>query len=152
MRPNPVICGQSGAAELARLVVEHGEAEPRPFTPLYGRDQRVAEKIETVAREVYGARSVEFDLEAQRDIEEAERLGYGRLPVCIAKTQRSLSDDPRLLGRPRQFELTVRNVRVNAGAGFLVVLTGDIVRMPGLPRRPQAEHIDLVDGRITGIL
>ena len=86
-----------------------------------------------------------------QDLREIERLGYAGLPVCIAKTHSSLSDDPKLRGRPHDFELTVRNIELNAGAGFLVVLTGDILRMPGLPRRPLALDLDLVDGEITGM-
>jgi formate--tetrahydrofolate ligase len=100
---------------------------------------------------MYGADDIAFTKAAERDLADVEKLGYAGLPICIAKTQSSLSDDPKLRGRPRDFEVTVRNIQVNAGAGFLVVLTGDILRMPGLPRRPQAESIDLRDGQITGL-
>ena len=143
--------GGEGAVDLALAVQREAQADEGPYRPVQEPEMSIRRKIEAVATRVYGAGGVEFDLQAQRGIEEAERLGYGRLPVCIAKTQSSLSDDPRLLGRPEGFDLTVRRVTVNAGAGFLVALTGDILRMPGLPRRPQARHIDLVDGRITGI-
>ena len=88
---------------------------------------------------------------AERRLAEVEKLGYAQLPVCIAKTQASLSDNPSLRGRPRDFEITVRDVQINAGAGFLVVLTGDILRMPGLPRKPQSEAIDVIDGEIVGL-
>ena len=96
------------------------------------------EKIATVARRMYGASEVVFTRAARRDLRDVERLGYAGLPVCIAKTPASLSDDPKLRGRPEGFEVTVRGLQINAGAGFLVVLTGDILRMPGLPRRPLA--------------
>jgi formate--tetrahydrofolate ligase len=100
---------------------------------------------------MYGAARVVLTPAAKRDLEDVERLGYAGLPVCIAKTHSSLSDDPTRLGRPRDFEVTVRAIQVNAGAGFLVVLTGDILRMPGLPRRPLAEAIDVRDGEIVGL-
>jgi len=90
--------------------------------------------------------------EAEKDLEDIRRLGFEKLPICIAKTQNSLSDDPKLRGRPLDFEVTVRELRVNSGAGFVVVLTGDILRMPGLPRKPLAESLDLVDGEIVGLL
>ena len=100
---------------------------------------------------MYGAGDVHFAKAAKRDLEDVERLGYAGLPVCIAKTPASLSDDARLRGRPEGFDLTVRRVLVNAGAGFLVVLTGDILRMPGLPRRPLAESIDLDGDVVVGL-
>jgi formate--tetrahydrofolate ligase len=143
--------GGAGAAELAKAVMEHAERRARPFAPLYDLADPVPDKISAVAREMYGARRVVFTRDAKRDLADVERLGYGSLPVCIAKTPASLSDDPKLRGRPRDFEVTVRAVQINAGARFLVVLTGDILRMPGLPRRPLAESIDLVDGEIVGL-
>ena len=127
------------------------DRDPTPFHPLYDRNQPVADKILTVARKMYGARDVTYTKAAQADLEEIARLGYEKLPVCIAKTQSSLSDDPALPGRPRDFVVTVRHVQINAGAGFLVVLTGDIMRMPGLPKRPLAESLDLVDRQIVGL-
>ncbi len=143
--------GGVGAEALARTVMAHAERRPRLFRPLYDLSQPVAEKVLVVARTLYGARGVVFTREAQRDLGDVERLGYGGLPVCIAKTPTSLSDDPKLAGRPDGFDVTVRRVQINAGAGFLVVLTGDILRMPGLPRRPLAERLDLHDGRIVGL-
>jgi formate--tetrahydrofolate ligase len=143
--------GGAGAEALARAVVERAEQPEPPFRPLYQLDQPVRDKICAVTQLMYGADDVAFTKRAQRDLREIERLGYANLPVCIAKTQNSLSDDPSLRGRPRDFEVTVRGVTVNAGAGFLVVLTGDILRMPGLPKSPQALRIDLVDGQITGV-
>ena len=143
--------GGEGALDLARLVVARAEASERPFRPLYDPRSPVREKIATVARTMYGAAQVVFTPAAARDLADVERLGYAGLPVCIAKTHSSLSDDPARLGRPRDFEVTVRAIQVNAGAGFLVVLTGDILRMPGLPRRPLAEAIDVREGEIVGL-
>ncbi|MDJ0846952.1 MAG: formate--tetrahydrofolate ligase [Myxococcota bacterium] len=142
--------GGEGAEALARAVLEHARSD-RPFTPLYDAAEPVADKIATVARKMYGAKGIAFTKRAERDLAEVERLGYATLPVCIAKTPASLSDDPALRGRPDDFDVTVRSVQINAGAGFLVVLTGDILRMPGLPRRPLAERIDLRNGRIEGL-
>jgi formate--tetrahydrofolate ligase len=143
--------GGAGATELAELVKKTVAADGHAFQPLYPLDVPVQDKIRAVAQKMYGADDVAFTKSAERDLHEIERLGYADLPVCIAKTQSSLSDDPKLGGRPRDFEVTVRNLQINAGAGFLVVLTGDIMRMPGLPRVPQAVHIDLAEGEITGL-
>ncbi len=143
--------GGEGALPLAREVMAHAEQRSRPFRPLYDCSQPVPEEILAVAQKMYGARAVVFTKAAERDLAEVCRLGYERLPVCIAKTQSSLSDDPALRGRPQQFDVTVRGIQINAGAGFLVVLTGDILRMPGLPRRPLAESMDLRDGTIVGL-
>jgi formate--tetrahydrofolate ligase len=129
----------------------HAERRTQPFHPLYDCSQPVPEKILAVARQMYGARNVVFTKTAERDLSDIRRLGYERLPVCIAKTQNSLSDDPRAIGRPTGFDVTVRGIQINAGAGFLVVLTGDILRMPGLPRTPLAEAIDLQDDTIVGL-
>jgi formate--tetrahydrofolate ligase len=143
--------GGEGALELAELVMAKAEKESRPFTPLYKWEDRVEDKIATVARKMYGAERVVFTNEGKRALDEIQRLGHDKLPVCIAKTQASLSDDPRKLGRPTGFEITVRDIQINSGAGFLVVLTGDIMRMPGLPKRPSAEQVDVVEGRIVGL-
>ncbi len=143
--------GGEGALELARTVIAHAEKTPKPFRPLYDWKLPVVEKIRVVARKMYGAEDVQLTKEALRDLADVERLGYAGLPVCIAKTQSSLSDDPKLRGRPTNFDVTVRRIQINAGAGFLVVLTGDIMRMPGLPRKPAAETIDVVDGEIVGL-
>jgi len=143
--------GGEGALDLARLVMDKAEKQSKPFTPLYQWTDSVEDKITTVARKMYGAERVVFTNEGKRALAEITRLGHDKLPVCIAKTQASLSDDPRKLGRPTNFEITVRDIQINAGAGFLVVLTGDIMRMPGLPKRPSAEQIDVVDGRIVGL-
>jgi formate--tetrahydrofolate ligase len=143
--------GGDGARELASRVVELGSKPTPPFTPVYELSTPLASKIERVAKTIYGAKGVSFAPQAERALAEATRLGYGDLPVCIAKTQSSLSDDPKRLGRPRDFTLTVRDAQVSAGAGFVVVLTGDLLRMPGLPREPAAERIDVEDGMIRGL-
>ncbi len=143
--------GAAGAHDLAQAVLGMCQTPGTPFAPLYPLDAPVVDKIRSVAQKMYGADNVAFTKSAERELHEIEELGYAGLPVCIAKTQNSLSDDPQLSGRPRDFDVTVRGLQINAGAGFLVVLTGDILRMPGLPRVPQAVHIDLVDGAITGL-
>ncbi len=145
--------GGEGAEELARTLIARAErpGEGRPFSPLYPLEASVEAKIETVAREMYGARDVFYTAQARKDLAQVEKLGYAGLPICIAKTPASLSDDPALHGRPSDFEVTVRGIQINAGAGFLVVLTGEIMRMPGLPRHPLAERIDVVDGEIVGL-
>ena len=143
--------GGEGGMELARKVVQACE-KPSHFHPIYDETLPIPEKIEIIAREIYGADGVTYTAAAQKNIAEIEALGGGKLPVCIAKTQYSLSDNPALLGRPRGFTLTVREVKYSAGAGFVVVLAGDIMTMPGLPKSPAAQRID-VDraGVITGL-
>jgi formate--tetrahydrofolate ligase len=143
--------GGEGALELARAVREQAAGPNTPFRPLYRLEDGLSDKILAVASRMYGARGVVLTKEAQRDLREIRRLGYEGLPVCIAKTQASLSDDPKLRGRPRDFDVTVRSIQIAAGAGFLVALTGEILRMPGLPRTPLAESIDLRDGEIVGV-
>jgi formate--tetrahydrofolate ligase len=143
--------GGSGAVELAEAVVETAAAEPNEPTYLYQLTDPIPEKILAVAQRMYGARSVVFSKTAMRDLDDVKRLGYADLPICIAKTQSSLSDDPSRRGRPRDFDITVRGIQIDAGAGFLVVLTGEILRMPGLPERPLALDFDLQDGAIVGL-
>ena len=143
--------GGAGAEELARLLIQEVEEPAGPFRPLYDWSDGVEDKILAVARAMYGADAVSYTKKAKRDLRELTELGYAGLPVCIAKVPGSLSDDARLRGRPRDFEITVRGLRINAGAGFLVVLTGEIMRMPGLPLHPLAESIDVKDGRIVGL-
>ncbi len=143
--------GGEGALDLARVTIERAERVSRHFCPMYDWGAPVTEKILAVIHKIYGARDLILAKEAQRDLREIERLGYAQLPICIAKTEKSLSDDPHLRGRPTEFDVTVSRIHVNAGAGFLVVMTGDIVRMPGLPERPQAERLDVRDGRIVGL-
>ena len=143
--------GGEGALQLADEVVRIAIDEASNFTPLYDWGLPVRDKILAVARTMYGAGDVYFEREARRDLKDIERYGYAALPVCIAKTHSSLSDDPKRRGRPSNFQVTVSRIVVNAGAGFLVVMTGNIVRMPGLPRRPRAEGLDLVDGEVVGL-
>lgn len=143
--------GAEGAVDLARKVVEATATPSRPFTPLYELGASVPDKLAAIATKMYGADGVNFTGPALKDLREIEKLGYAELPICVAKTQNSLSDDPKLRGRPKDFKITVRGLQISAGAGFLVALTGDIMRMPGLPRVPQAGKIDLVDGTITGL-
>lgn len=143
--------GGEGGLELARLVVEKAREESN-FRPLYDAALPLSEKIETIAREIYGADGVDYSKRARKALEQIEHFGGAELPVCIAKTQYSLSDDPTKLGRPHGFRLQVKDARLSAGAGFVVALAGDIMTMPGLPRRPAAEGIDVTDdGKITGL-
>ncbi len=143
--------GGEGGVALAKKV-EAAMAKPKNFHTLYESDAPIAEKIETVARTVYGADGVTFTAAAKKQLDEIEALGLDKMPVCMAKTQYSLSDDASKLGRPRGFSVTVRELRVSAGAGFIVALTGDILTMPGLPKKPAAEAMDIdEDGRITGL-
>jgi formate--tetrahydrofolate ligase len=144
--------GGEGGRELAAAVVEQAHRKSRPYTPLYEWESPIPEKIETIAKKIYGARSVSFAKAATRDLELIEKLGYGGLPVCMAKTQNSLSDDPSAINRPSDFDVTVRSVVLSAGPGFVVPLLGEILRMPGLPAVPQAERMDLVDGKVIGLL
>jgi formate--tetrahydrofolate ligase len=144
--------GGEGALDLARAVVAQTQTSAPPLRYLYDLSAPVADKIHALATQMYGADGVSYTSSASRDLAAIARLGYGDLPVCIAKTPASLSDNPKLMGRPKNFDLTVRNVQINAGAGFLVVLTGDIMRMPGLPRKPRAERLELAaDGAILGL-
>lgn len=143
--------GGEGALELAKLVIA-STGNSSPFAPLYALELPVAEKIRLICREIYGADDVAFTRQAEKDLRQVEKLGLAHLPVCVAKAQSSLSDDPSLRGRPRDFEVTVRGIEINAGAGFLVVLTGDILRMPGLPKASAAQRMELAaDGTITGL-
>ncbi len=143
--------GGKGGIELAEKVVAAAE-KPSQFKPLYDTALPVKEKIETISKSIYGADGVTYTAAAEKAIAEIEKLDAGDLPVCIAKTQYSLSDDPAKLGKPQGFNITVRDARLSNGAGFVVVYTGDIMTMPGLPKVPAAEKIDVdADGRITGL-
>jgi len=141
--------GGEGALDLARLVIERSEREPSLASPLYRATDSIPDKVLAVAKKMYGAGSVTFTKAAQADLLDVKRLGYAELPICIAKTHSSLSDEPGLRGRPSDFEVTVRNLQINAGAGFLVILTGDMLRMPGLPPAPLAEQMDVIDGTVV---
>ncbi|MEP1743986.1 MAG: formate--tetrahydrofolate ligase [Kangiellaceae bacterium] len=143
--------GGDGAIDLAKKVINAANAS-KPFKPLYESGDGVVEKISKVCKAMYGARDVAFTKEAEQDLIHVKKLQLNHLPICIAKAPSSLSDDPRLHGRPRDFQVTVRNIQVNAGAGFLVVLTGNIMRMPGLPKVPAAEKVKLhKNGEIEGV-
>jgi formate--tetrahydrofolate ligase len=135
--------GGAGSIDLAEKVVAAAALPETPYTPLYPLDMSPAAKIERIAQAMYGADGVTILPDAQAKLRKATKLGYGTLPICMAKTPDSLSDNPKLRGRPRGFILTVRDIEIAAGAGFLVALTGEIVRMPGLPERPAAERIDV---------
>ena len=143
--------GGEGATDLAEKVVKACE-QPSDFHFIYDASKSIKEKVEAIAKNIYGADGVNFTSNALKRVQEIEALGKDKLPVCIAKTQYSLSDDPKLLGRPTGFDITVRDVKLSSGAGFIVVLTGDIMTMPGLPKVPAAESIDVDEsGNITGL-
>ena len=144
--------GGEGGIGLAKKVLETLETKKSAFAPLYEDALPLKEKIETVAKEIYGAKGVNFAPAALKQLQKLTELGFSELPVCMAKTQYSLSDDPALLGRPKDFEINVREVYVSAGAGFVVVLTGAVMTMPGLPKNPAAFSIDVNEkGKITGL-
>ncbi|MCP4646273.1 MAG: formate--tetrahydrofolate ligase, partial [bacterium] len=144
--------GGKGMEDLAALVMETAADCRDTFKPLYNWDDTVENKIEIIAREIYGAEHIDFTSLARKDLKMIRRLGYDKLPVCIAKTQKSLSDNPRLLGRPKDFVVTVREIEISAGAGFLVPITGNIMRMPGLPSSPAAALMDVDDeGNVEGL-
>ena len=144
--------GGKGGEALAREVVRLCEEEKGDFTFSYGLDCSIEEKIESVVKKVYGGDGIVVMPNAKKQIEQLTKLGYDNVPVCIAKTQYSFSDDPTKLGAPEGFKVTIKNVKISAGAGFIVVLTGDILTMPGLPKVPAAERIDVDEnGKITGL-
>ncbi len=145
--------GGEGGECLARKVVEAVSKEHKPFTLTYTDDMLLKDKINAVATKIYGADGVNFAPAASKTLEKLEAMGFGRLPVCMAKTQYSLSDEPELLGRPENFKLNVREAYVSAGAGFVVAITGTIMTMPGLPKVPAAERIDYDEeqNKITGL-
>ncbi|MCM1135668.1 MAG: formate--tetrahydrofolate ligase, partial [Clostridium sp.] len=144
--------GGEGGKELAAKVLDILENKKSNFKPLYENDLSLKEKIDKIAKEIYGAKGVDYSTQAEKQLRTLEGLGFGNLPVCMAKTQYSLSDDPALLGRPENFRLSVREAYVSAGAGFVVVLTGSVMTMPGLPKNPAAFSIDVnEDGMITGL-
>ena len=143
--------GGEGGRALAEEVVRLCE-QPNSFRFAYDLDGSIEEKLDTICRRVYRADGAALTAAAQKQARELTDLGFGGLPICMAKTQYSFSDDPALLGAPRGFTVTVRNLKVSAGAGFIVALTGDIMTMPGLPKVPAAEKIDVdEDGKITGL-
>lgn len=144
--------GGKGALTLAQHVIEIVEASDSEFTPMYDWDMDVRSKIEAVSTKIYGATGVNYSATAVKNLKTISDLGLDNLPVCIAKTQKSLSDNPKLLGRPRDFVITVREIEIAAGAGFLIPITGDMMRMPGLPPHPASENINIDnDGNISGL-
>ena len=144
--------GGAGAADLARAVVQTIETQPSNFKPLYADDMPLVDKLRTVATEIYRADDIELDCAAARKLAEWQETAAARFPVCMAKTQSSFSTDPALLGAPTGFNIPIRDVRLSAGAGFVVAITGEIMTMPGLPKHPAAEHIDVDDeGKIVGL-
>ncbi len=144
--------GAEGGVDLANKVISTIEKTPTSFEVLYDENMGISEKIETIAREIYGADGVDFAASAKKQISEIEKLGLHRVPICIAKTQNSLSDNPSLLGRPTNFRVSVKEVKLSNGAGFIVVLTGAIMTMPGLPKVPAANKMDILeDGKIIGL-
>ncbi len=145
--------GGEGAVELARKVSKIVTQCSSKFTPMYDWNWDIPRKIETIAKNIYGAVAIDFTKKALSDLKNIQDLGLDKLPVCIAKTQKSLSDNPELLGRPKDFVVTVREIEIAAGAGFVIPITGDIMRMPGLPAIPAAENIDIDDeGNISGMI
>lgn len=144
--------GGEGGIEVAKEVIRLIDEEENNFKFCYEDDLSIKEKIEAIATRIYGADGVDFTLAAEKEIENLEKLGFGKLPICMAKTQYSLTDDQTKLGRPTGFKITVRQLTVSAGAGFIVALTGDIMKMPGLPKVPAAERIDVDEnGVISGL-
>ncbi|MBO6111442.1 MAG: formate--tetrahydrofolate ligase [Lachnospiraceae bacterium] len=144
--------GGEGAEEVAKKLIEVLDKNEGCFRPLYDEDIKITEKIETISKQIYGADGVDYSKKALKQIKRLEELGFGKYPVCMAKTQYSFSDDPALLGSPEGFNISVRDVYVSNGAGFIVVLTGDIMTMPGLPKHPAALDIDVDDeGLIQGL-
>lgn len=144
--------GGEGGIALAQEVLAQLEKGTDNYTPLYDLDMSIKEKIEKIAKEIYGADGVEFTGPAKKMLKTIDELGYGKLPVCMSKTQKSLSDNAALLGRPTGFTVSVKELRISAGAGFIVAMAGDIIDMPGLPKKPAAESIDIDEnGKIDGL-
>ncbi len=144
--------GGEGGIELAEKLVKLIKSTPSDFKPLYSTDLSIKEKIDTIVKEIYGGKGVVYTAKAEKEIKRIEDMGMDKLPVCMAKTQYSLSDNPSLLGRPEGFDVNVREIRLSAGAGFIVAITGEIMTMPGLPKVPSANKIDIDEkGIITGL-
>jgi formate--tetrahydrofolate ligase len=147
------LLGGNGTQELAKAVVEEIENnEKHEFKLLYDWNDSVKQKIETIAQEIYGADNVEYSAKAEQDLKRIEKLGLSQLPICMAKTQKSFSDNETLIGRPTNFNITVREFEIAAGAGFLIPIIGNMMRMPGLPSIPASEAMDIDDnGLISGL-
>ncbi|MEL7598387.1 MAG: formate--tetrahydrofolate ligase, partial [Clostridiaceae bacterium] len=144
--------GGEGGIPLAEKVLNTLEKGESKFKCLYEKELPIKEKMGIIAKEIYGANDVSYTNTAEKQIKDIEKLGLDKLPICIAKTQYSLSDNPKLLGKPENFSISVREVKVSSGAGFIVVLTGDVMTMPGLPKIPAANRMDILeDGTIEGL-
>ena len=144
--------GSEGGVELAKEVVRLAETAENNFRFAYDDDMSIEEKINAIVTKVYGGEGTDFTPAARKEMARLEELGFGKYPVCMAKTQYSFSDDATKMGRPTGFRITVRNMKVSAGAGFIVVLTGDVMTMPGLPKVPAAEKVDVdANGKISGL-
>jgi len=144
--------GSEGGIELAEKVVNIVDQDVCKYHGLYDWDNPVEDKIFTIAKEIYGAEKVDYSADAKADLKKINKYGFDKLPICIAKTQKSLSDNPDLIGRPKDFLVTVREIVIASGAGFLIPITGEIMRMPGLPKKPSANTIDVEhDGNISGL-
>ena len=144
--------GGEGAEALAKALVQVIDKGSSGFRPLYQWDWPLERKIETIAKKIYGARAIDYTAKAKKDRRTIKKLKLEGLPICMAKTQKSLSDDPDLLGRPKDFVVTVREIEIASGAGFLIPITGEIMRMPGLPPKPAAENIDIdAEGNVVGL-
>ena len=144
--------GGKGGIDLAEKIIHTIKSSPSRFKPLYDLNQPIKKKVETICKKIYGAKGVIFSHSAQKSISKIEEMGMNKLPICMAKTQYSLSDNPLLLGRPDNFNITVREINLNAGAGFIVAITGEIMTMPGLPKSPASERIDIsAKGEISGL-
>ena len=144
--------GGDGGIELAQKLLDVLETKEANYKPLYDLELSIKEKIEVIAKEIYGASGVVFDKKAITKMKKYEAQGLGKLPICVAKTQYSLSDQPTLLGRPSGFTIKINDLIPSAGAGFLVAISGSIMRMPGLPKRPAAVNMDIdKDGKIIGL-
>ena len=144
--------GGEGSKELANAVKKVVEEGRSNFVPLYDWKSPVKEKIETIAREIYGASSVDYDKKAKLNLRRIDRLGFNDFAICMAKTQKSFSDNEKLIGRPENFEVTVREIEISAGAGFIIPILGKMMRMPGLPAHPASEQMDIDEnGVISGL-
>ena len=144
--------GGEGGKELIDILVDEIGQEKGKYKPLYELTLSIKEKVNKIAKEIYGAKAVEFSPKALKTIVKLEKMGYSDLPICISKTQKSLSDNPSLLGRPEDFIIKINEIRISSGAGFIVAMAGEIIDMPGLPKKPAAESIDIdKNGKITGL-
>ena len=144
--------GGEGAIKLAEITAKIAEQCSCKLQPIYNREWSIEKKIETIAKEIYGANAIDYTAQAKKDLQKINALGLDKLPICMAKTQKSLSDNPKLLGRPKDFVVTIRQIEIASGAGFVIPITGEIMRMPGLPNSPAAERIDIDNkGKISGL-